>query len=53
MYLPPVRLKALLEQRIAEEQQRIAERGASEDDMGDAAIAQARHMLEATIPNFN
>ena len=32
MYLLPTRLKALLEQRIAEQQQRVAERGASEDE---------------------
>ena len=53
MYLLPTRLKALLEQRIAEQQQRIAEVGASEDDMGDAAIAQARHELKVAIANFN
>jgi hypothetical protein len=53
MYLLPTRLKALLEQRIAEQPQRVAERGASEDDMGDAAIAQARHMLAVAIANFN
>jgi hypothetical protein len=53
MYLLPTRLKALLEQRIAEQQQRVAEQGASEDDMGDAAIAQATHMLAVAIANFN
>ena len=53
MYLLPTRLKALLERRIEEQQQRIAERGASEDDMGNAAIAQARHDLEVAIANFN
>ncbi len=53
MYLLPTRLKALLEQRIPEQQQRIAEVGASEDDMGDAAIAQARHELKVAIANFN
>jgi Protein of unknown function (DUF4238) len=53
MYLLPTRLKALLEQRIAEQQQRVAERGASEDDIGDAAMAQARHLLAVAIANFN
>jgi hypothetical protein len=32
MYLLPTRLKALLEQRIAEQQQHVGERGASEDE---------------------
>lgn len=53
MYLLPMRLRALLEQRIAEQQQRVAERGASTSDMGDAAIAQARHTLAVAIANFN
>jgi hypothetical protein len=53
MYLLPTRLKALLEQRIAEQQQRVSERGASEDDMDYAAIAQARHLVAVAIANFN
>jgi hypothetical protein len=53
MYLLPTRLKALLEQRIEEQQQHIADRGASKDDMGDAAIARARHELGVAIANFN
>jgi hypothetical protein len=53
MYLLPTHLKALLEQRIAEQQQRVAELGASEDDMADDAIAQARHLLAVAIANFN
>jgi hypothetical protein len=53
MYLLPTRLKALLEQRIAEQQQQVAERGPSEDDLGDAAISQAKQMLEVAIANFN
>ena len=53
MYLLPTRLKVVLEQCIAEQQQRVAERGISRDDMGDAAIAQARHLLAVAISNFN
>ncbi len=53
MYLWPTRLKVVLEQRIAEQQQRIAEGGASGDDMGDAAIVQVRQLLAVAIANFN
>jgi len=53
MYLLPTRLKALFEQRVAGQEQRRAERGTSEDDMADDAIAQARHLLAVAVANFN
>lgn len=53
MYILPTRLKAMVEQRISEREQRVAEGGLSEVDLSDDAIAHARNLLEVAIANLN